>query len=183
MLPLAVQTAEVFTASPEDIRFPPAATGGQGPVAAAAGVEILGKSTAKVAAGTLKTAATKGATVTMGRGGAGALQRQVVLVGAGQAHLDVLRLWGLRKQREATADKTTPCSSAAGAASTDKTAAVVLRSILGKDAAVAADEECSNNSGCINNLPVSSVSLLLVTETTEVLYSAMVPGESCWCSC
>ncbi|XP_026193174.1 uncharacterized protein LOC34623136 [Cyclospora cayetanensis] len=111
--------------------------------------------------------------------GSSSQQRQVVLVGAGQAHLDVLRLWGERRLREAEADKTKPPPAAArpqASTPTDTTAAALLRSFLGKDAAAVAGAEDEGLKKDPVNIPVSAVSLLLVTETTEVLYSAMVPG-------
>lgn len=114
-------------------------------------------------------------------------QRQVVLVGAGRAHLGVLRMWGLRRLREAAAEeKNRPSRQpSTTAAETDATAAALLRSLLGTeaiptDAAANGGQEtetaAADTTPNASYIPASAVSLLLVTETTEVIYSAMVPG-------
>ncbi|KAL8441968.1 hypothetical protein Emed_007438 [Eimeria media] len=113
----------------------------------------------------------------MAGGGGGAHHRRVVLVGAGQAHLGVLRLWGLRRQREAAAAAKGAAAGGAAAAAPpigDKTAAALLRSLLGREAAGLPSEDAEASARYA--IDCSSVSLLLVTETTEVLYSGMLAG-------
>ncbi|KAL8274339.1 hypothetical protein Esti_001741 [Eimeria stiedai] len=113
----------------------------------------------------------------MAGGQGGAHHRRVVLVGAGQAHLGVLRLWGLRRQREAAAAAKGLAAGGAAAAAApvgDRTATALLRSLLGREAAGIPSEDAEGSARY--SIDCNSVSLLLVTETTEVLYSGMLAG-------